>query len=510
MFHKFHILLRLCIGMLLLPVLAACSDSDGGVPVEYVENPAFRISLRVGDGSAEGRADGPSEKDGYAGALPNEYKIEDLTLLLYQDENGINGNDNTVIQYGFYTHRFSSTVTDGAAPYEKVYTSEIVRLEKPIIKGTYHAIAICNQGDLTRLIGKTLKEVRDLTSERICIYSSFAPEDYLLFGMSSAKDETINVLGTDHWTSDDDTEHGDLIEANLHVQRMAARIDFSPGDNSNPYDKNTNSTNPSPGGEWNDWNTDVTVGMTPYHIGNAYRFPVMNSTSGEFTGDFFYMTAATPVNIYNGAEYVLKRVSQFENTGIVNCLGNETFNSEGYGNNFVLDPLTTLKNSANFSTLFTGKYLLPYADVYAQSENDPLDNTVLQTVKKVASGEGLSYKATYKEDTSKEIWYRPMWYTRENTVLTSSPKQEYATGIIFSGFYAKKQQNDSYTYTIKTYSYFIRHTDPSNTNSENIPMKYGIVRNCNYRLYIRQVNSLGLILIEVKDWTPVNVPDIQV
>ena len=41
-------------------------------------------------------------------------------------------------------------------------------------------------------------------------------------------------------------------------------------------------------------------------------------------------------------------------------------------------------------------------------------------------------------------------------------------------------------------------------------MKYGIVRNCNYRLYIRQVNSLGLILVEVKDWTPVNVPDIQV
>ena len=40
-------------------------------------------------------------------------------------------------------------------------------------------------------------------------------------------------------------------------------------------------------------------------------------------------------------------------------------------------------------------------------------------------------------------------------------------------------------------------------------MKYGIVRNNVYRVYVNSVTSLGLILIEVKDWISITLPEIQ-
>ena len=114
---------------------------------------------------------------------------------------------------------------------------------------------------------------------------------------------------------------------------------------------------------------------------------------------------------------------------------------------------------------------------------------------------------------SKLIYY-VLTYARENTIFTGSPKESYATGIRIDGYYGKKTGEDAggnpiYSWTSKSYYHYIRHADPHDTNAEAVPMKYGIVRNNVYRVYVNSVTSLGLILIEVKDWISITLPEIQ-
>ena len=103
-------------------------------------------------------------------------------------------------------------------------------------------------------------------------------------------------------------------------------------------------------------------------------------------------------------------------------------------------------------------------------------------------------------------WAATSWtYARENTISYNAPKAFYATALRLKGFYLKQGTS---TYTEKTYTYYIRHADPNNTNAEAVPMKYGIVRNNVYRISINRVNSLGVMVIETKDWITKELPPI--
>ena len=96
----------------------------------------------------------------------------------------------------------------------------------------------------------------------------------------------------------------------------------------------------------------------------------------------------------------------------------------------------------------------------------------------------------------------------ENTQRSDSPKERFATGIIIKGYYAKKGVGGDYTYAAKNYVYYVRHSDPSNSNSDALVMKYGIVRNNVYRIYINKVSPTGLILIETMNWLNVRADEI--
>lgn len=108
-------------------------------------------------------------------------------------------------------------------------------------------------------------------------------------------------------------------------------------------------------------------------------------------------------------------------------------------------------------------------------------------------------------DATDRLTYKRLVYAKENTITIGANKKAYVTGLLFTGYYKKAGE----AAVQKTYEYFIRHTDPYNSNSDALAMKYGIVRNHVYQVRINSVSSMGLILIQVRDWIPIVAPDID-
>ena len=61
------------------------------------------------------------------------------------------------------------------------------------------------------------------------------------------------------------------------------------------------------------------------------------------TNDVYYLTDVTPVNLYQGPEYVLKRVTEDNTFDIFKYLGKETTGVDGNATNYVVDPNTQQK-----------------------------------------------------------------------------------------------------------------------------------------------------------------------
>ena len=202
------------------------------------------------------------------------------------------------------------------------------------------------------------------------------------------------------------------------------------------------------------------------------------------TNDVYYLTDVTPVNLYQGPEYVLKRVTEDNTFDIFKYLGKETTGVDGNATNYVVDPHTQQKGVKDLTALYTHSY----------------DNTVtlapgdtrLSAVTKVEETRDGCYKDRI---STTDYVFRKLTYARENTIVAGTSKQKYAT------------EADARAVN-KTFEYFIRHVDPNNSNSDALIMKYGIVRNHVYQVAISGVSSLGIILIEVRSWIPKEAPDI--
>lgn len=91
--------------------------------------------------------------------------------------------------------------------------------------------------------------------------------------------------------------------------------------------------------------------------------------------------------------------------------------------------------------------------------------------------------------------------------MVGADKEKYVTGLLFTGYYHKAGEPQAVR---KTYVYYIRHNDPNNSNSDALAMKYGVVRNHVYQVRIKGVNSLGLIMLQVRDWIPLVAPEIDI
>lgn len=409
---------------------------------------------------------GDEDGDYRLGAFENEYKARNATILLYADAAGINGDANTTIDYALY----APTLTSTASSTNVTYKTDILHYSRPLKPGVYHVIVIVNAGDRTDLEGKTLGEVRDERMGDPYLLSDPAdPTSAHSFVMSNEKDATIDLTGPGG------VENVKTVE--VQVERLAARIDFSPGIS---YE-----TTGYYGGKML---KDTVINGTKYPV--CYEYQVLQEGTTKTNGDLFYLTSVQPINLWKNKTYLIKRVSDIKwaDENHLIYLGNETTNALGEASRYVLSPYFFQRNAANAETFRNNSYT---------------DGTAS------APKEGVLIDPDdAKLPDDEKLKYYILTYARENTISYNAPVASYATALRLKGIYKKKTGTDTYTYTEKTYTYYIRHADPNNTNAEAVPMKYGIVRNNVYRISINRVNSLGVMIIETKDWITKELPPI--
>lgn len=471
----------------------SCSDEREEVQEEDVRKQEdlygtyLKVTIRV-DGNedyAGTRATGPDGGEtgnGTETGRNNENKVYNVTLLLYRDAAGINSKGNPKVEFVLYAP-VMYVGSDG-----KTYTSDILHHKNTLPRGELHAIALVNMGDRTDLEGKTLAEVRDMKVSAPYRLSRDATTgmptntaDADNFVMTSAEDVSFvlgDVYGINH-----------PINVQIPVERMAARLDFSPGKVADELSADGSCAT------WVEESVPVEEdGVTKGVLLTGYKYAVLNAATKEVTQDRFILTGVTPFNSLTSGTYCIKRVrNDLEGGTELVYLGDEEMDVEKNATNYVLDPWTEGKDSATdpdglgYRNRLTSSYQLLDKDKRWPVKQPEADLIV----------EGLKY---YILD-----------YTQENTLLPGFGKERYATGLLISGYYGSADAEGRIEkYVPQNYHYYIRHADPNSSSDESLPMKYGIVRNNIYRIHVNSVNSLGQIQIVVNDWRRIDVPEIQI
>lgn len=482
-----HFLLKICL-LLLVPLIGtgfvACNDNTSDIPVEYIQSPKFHAEIRVKNVLSDGhssRAAGPSTEDGIFEAFEHENHVYNATIFFYRNDKGIQGEDNTKMDYAIYIPLFSSRKE--GLDYYVYYTPQKIHSEEPIAKGIYHILIVCNIGDKTSWKDtKTLGEIRNEVVAKSYLHNEGAAlNECHNFVMASSEDQTAEI-GEFNLSTDPDYPNTNIIGLEAKVERLAARIDFAPNQGV--------------------WKEDVAIGVAGSPIVNAYEYQVEGTTD-----DLFYLTSVVPVNLYNGNEYLIKRASRDDNP--LNNQQRDYLTGETGNTNYVLDPLT-------LGTKTTAMYDNPLTDWYMGDNLAKIKEctSAYPVTKYDETKPTLFYEITENDNgTSVKQKYQVLAYTKENTILAGMSKEKYVTGLVFSGYYKRVEKNagnaESVTWVPKSYVYYIRHNDPFNTSAEAVPMKYGIVRNHIYRIRLKSVSNLGIIFIEVVDWRLIKAPEID-
>lgn len=442
----------------------SCSKDSAEEEV-IAKNVCFKVEVRTGGYGANTRAAGPSEDDGTLPDDENEHAVYNAMLFIYQDNKGVNGAADTPILYSVYLPNFSKD-TELSTTAGAVYTSPVVDTRYSIPAGNYHVLIVCNMG---RLTANTLGDVQNMTTMNAAFGTMQQPTTCNTFAMSSVSDQTITIKGESNMP---DVKDGVLVEMQANVQRLAARIDFSAGTK----------------GEWVNEVVNTTEGDKTLE---AYKYTIGTAPNA----DYFYLTGVTPINLLNSSEYVLKRVTEDKTFNTIQYLGKELLSSDGNAANYVVDPY--MQHKSQTSNAVALSYTNSYEDMKAQfAACNSGDNQVTEIVNTAPN---------CYTDATDGLTYKKLVYAKENTITQGTNKEAYVTGLLFTGYYKKSGE----AAVQKTYEYFIRHTDPYNSNSDALAMKYGIVRNHVYQVRINGISSLGLILIQVRDWIPIVAPDID-
>ena len=497
---KIHPLRHLPTAAFLLSLLCACSfyeyednteEADPVIPTEKYIN----LSIVVSSGNeSTTRADettdtpkGGEEGDGREAGSTRENEVTGITLMLYHDDEGINTSEDTTIDFiEYYTVsrlQNEESETETTYPYptdiEAVYTTGEQLLKKNIdTDGTYNVIVVANQ-DLTKKIiaGKTtVKAIRDY--ELKSIYEGGCMGiDAKKFVMSLETDYEIDFSKLTPERKDNKLVY--KLD-NIRIERLAARVDF--------------------------WMKGAKYNNTR----EGYEYSVKDSE------DKFVLTDITPFNLYNGDEYLFKRITDknYDYTSEVPViyLGKERETANPGDLNYVLSPYIGSKTGTQVPD-----YMEDYALDYLLSNDDKYKGTSIHLYDFQTETEA---KFTYPDGEGKEWDNIILCYPKENTLWKTTPLYYYATGLCIKGNYYKKGDETPKTLT---YYGFIRHQGEFGSGGvyeimtedglgdykvykeeENtiFPMNFGIVRNNIYRISIEEITQKGEIKwqIKVKKW----------
>lgn len=366
-------------GCLLMASLAAgCAQEDigttptGGGGMSASSYVSFSFASPQGAPTRSNNPTGGEKGDGDETGQNYENEIKTAVAFFYQGDKGVNSDGNTSINAAV-----SFTVGNYTTPgngIDRTYTTSPQQVD--LENGTYNVIVVANPGaDWWTGKSLTLAAVRNHIQTTAWTASG---SDYSDFVMTSAADATLTL---------NSNPENDPAKATVNVERMAARLD--------------------------------------YKATGTYKCddPAYSGATVEITG-------AALVNNLTAGSYMLKRVASTVD-GVPTYLGDETADA-GVQTNYVLDPWTADKTSANNSFTIGGEANKTAKDLYGEwfgnISQDP--------------NHWAAYVQPGTEVTvGTETWQR-IGYTLENTTAADAAGSDYSTGVVFKAkFYPKGVAN---------------------------------------------------------------------
>ena len=493
-------------------------DSETPIVDEGMEDTYIRLSINAyGKALTRGAYDGErpyggEDGDGTEAARNNENNIDDITIFIYNSTTGINDAATTTIKFAKYFNnlKLSSSGTYTTAPLK---LSSSTDAKKYIAASGDRILIVANAGDLSSLT--TLGAVREATINRAWIANTDITK-YSHFAMSSAyKDDGEIELSHSG-------EYADPFEAEVSVERVAARIDFS-------------------------FSQD---------LGSVSRSPIVYPVEAV-PGDEFHISHIRIVNASVAPAYAFKRTATAVNPSLedVEYLGDETYTKVEHSatgteyhipTNYVVDPHTTdRKDGASISsetlvTWYGGSTLeesfnasfSSYDTYKVHSSTDDsevftadgnhcfilgyvMENTMDKSCVDGRVMTAIQIRGTYvpakvydyTDDAAKNYKEKVSSYTPGATFYyysnKTNPENSYAfISLTAANNFAAESTDDyeigTYVNGICYYYVWIRHamydkdTDAASEHkSGNFPMEYGIVRNNIYRIYVDKVSKIG-------------------
>lgn len=490
--YKSHIVRLLLMALLVLPAMTSCYDvgdecevlqnSDNvnyinvTVAVSTSNSPMTRANTPQGGEDGDGHEKGIDTRENY---------VNGVTLIFYQDATGTtaginatNANaENTTIDYVAYYSVERDNSTNAATHHkadEVYYTTGDQKLSASFrVDKKYHMLVVANAnltGQITTGV-TTLAQVRDMTLQTVYAGTGFST-DASAFIMSSEEDHVVDFTTADY----DNAVHRRTLRLDrIHIERMAARIDFLAN------------------------NGTYTTGE--YYIGALMlNIPVNGYVYNVGSNDHFVLTRIVPFNLNMGAinatgnEYLFKRTDDASNP----YLADDTTD------NWVVDPYTSQKLSTQTSHFAWTTNPLTNVETQMSSPSNvvtlnsiTLASPAIQAVKQSVSGTDNFIIA----------------YPKENTLKDGSLLYYNATGIAFEGYYF---YNGLHTAGVKrVYYHYLRHQGESSSSYQAMQsplskdavcgsspaMNFGVVRNNIYRVEISSLTDEELKLkIKVKKW----------
>ena len=313
---------------------------------------------------------GGEEGDGLETGQDYENAITSAVAFFYQgtDQKGVNSGGTTLIKAVVSFNNIGNGTDENSTGVDRKYTTSPQQVD--LENGTYNVIVVANPGT-DRWTGRllTLADVRNHIQTTAWTVSE---SGYSNFVMTSAADATLTL---------NSNPESDPAKATVNVERMAARLDYK--------------------------------AEAPYPC-----------TDPAYTGATVKITGAALVNNLTAGSYLLKRVADDVNGNNLSYLGDETADENGAATNYVLDPWTAAKKSAN-SNFTIGGETKTAEDLYGEWFGNISQNP--------------NYWADYVQPgTSVSDGWLRIGYTLENTTAADAAGSDYSTGVVFKAKFHPK------------------------------------------------------------------------
>lgn len=302
--------------------------------------------------------------DGQEKGQTKENEIKSAVAFFYQGSgtDGVNSDGSTKIM-AVATFNVGSYTEPGNG-IDRTYTTTPQQVD--LDDGTYNVLVVANPGaDWWTGQSLTLADVRNHIQTTAWTASG---SDYSDFVMTSAADATLTL---------NSNPESNPATAEVNVERMAARLDYK---------------------------AEASYTCTD---------PAYPNATVKITG-------AALVNNLTAGSYIIKRVADDVNGTNLSYLGDETPDA-GVQTNYVLDPWTAGKTSANNSFTIGGEANKTAKDLYGEWFGN-ISQDPNHWADYVQPGIEVSDGA--------ETWQR-IGYTLENTTAAEEAGKRYSTGVVF-------------------------------------------------------------------------------